>query len=222
MKQCGIYAITNNQTGQVYIGQSINLNERLAQHKRDLRRGSCCNQRLQRAWNKYGSEAFSFDCIEIVPVQEDLAKREQHWIDQFMSSGLAYNLCPSSESCAGLKHTEDTISKRKGREPWNKGLKGYKIRPAGEARNKKIGDAQRGSRNHNYGKSISEDVKEKIRASNQGSKCYLAKLTEEQVIEIKIALLGGAKGTELAKKYGVDKVQISAIKTGKTWKHVCI
>jgi len=106
--------------------------------------------------------------------------------------------------------------------PWNKGKKGYTTKPASEERKRKIGNAQKGEKNHNFGKTIPSSVKDKIRASNQGSKCYLAKLNETKVMDIKTRLLAGEKGIILARKYGVHPVQISRIKKGKTWRHVKI
>lgn len=222
MKITGIYRIKNNFTEHVYIGSSIDVAARLAQHKRDLRRGQCCNMRLQRAWEKYGESAFSFECIEVVLFPQDLMLREQFWIDTHKINKKAYNMCPAAGSCAGLKHSAETVAKRRLIKPWNKGIRGYKIKPAGAERDRKIGDAQRGDRNHNYGKITPEVVKAKIRESLEGSKCHLAKLTESQVAEIKRALITGVKGSVLAKQYGVNNVQISAIKLGKTWKHVII
>jgi hypothetical protein len=44
-----------------------------------------------------------------------------------------------------------------------------------------------------------------------------SKLTEEQVREIRQSHLSGPK---LVKLYGISKAQISAIRTGKFWKHI--
>lgn len=99
---------------------------------------------------------------------------------------------------------------------------GYKIGPASEERKRKIGEAQLGNKNHNFGKITPEYVKQKCRDSYHGSQCHLAKLNDDQVKEIKIALLNGEKGVTLAKKYKVAQTQISSIKKGKTWKHVII
>lgn len=119
----------------------------------------------------------------------------------------------------GYKHTAE---QRANKKCWNRGLVGYKGTPATEERKRKIGDAQKGSKNHNFGKVTPDATKEKIRASNCGSKCYLAKLNEEQVMEIKKRLAVGEKGAALAREFNVNKVQISSIKLGKTWRHVCI
>lgn len=108
----------------------------------------------------------------------------------------------------------------KGRKPWNLGKTGYKVGPASEERKKKIGESQKGEKNHNFGKIIPEEVKAKIRASNGGSKCYLAKLTESQVAIIKQRIEAGDVQAQIARDYGVAAIQITHIKQGKTWRHV--
>lgn len=97
---------------------------------------------------------------------------------------------------------------------------GYKCGPASPERKRKIGEAQLGEKNHNYGKHIPEDVKQKCRDSYHGAQCHLAKLDDDKVRAIKMALSEGQKGSDLAKQYGVAKTQISSIKHGKTWRHV--
>lgn len=54
----------------------------------------------------------------------------------------------------------------------------------------------------------------------KGSKNGTAKLTEEQVREIRKRLAAGERGSDLAREYGVVKSIISAIKLRKLWKHV--
>lgn len=54
----GIYQIRNLVNGKVYIGSACRLNSRKSDHLRSLQRGNHVNQKLQRAWNKYGPSAF--------------------------------------------------------------------------------------------------------------------------------------------------------------------
>lgn len=222
MKTSGIYKITNTANGRVYIGQSFNVESRVAAHKRQLVRGAHENQKLQRAWEKYGERSFSFEILESVNDTLSLTEREQFWIDLLDAAGSGgYNMCPAAGSCKGFKHSQETLAKRANIEPWNKGMVGqYKLAPASEQRKRKIANAQKGSKNHNYGKVTPDHVIKKIRQALQGSKCHLAKLDEEKVTEIKRALARGAIGADLARTYGVTNTQISLIRHGKTWKHV--
>lgn len=65
----GIYAIENQVTQKVYVGQSCGaggIRGRWRQHLSALRKGSHSNIKLQRAWTKYGEAAFVFRVIEVV------------------------------------------------------------------------------------------------------------------------------------------------------------
>ena len=68
-KICGIYKITNTLNGKVYIGQSVNVQERFYEHKRKLRLQQHFNKYLQNAYNKHG-EYFEFEVIEECDVSE--------------------------------------------------------------------------------------------------------------------------------------------------------
>lgn len=54
----------------------------------------------------------------------------------------------------------------------------------------------------------------------RGSEAFGAKLTEESVREIRRRLAAGEKGNELAVEFGVKRANISAIKAGRTWRHL--
>ena len=51
---------------------------------------------------------------------------------------------------------------------------------------------------------------------------FTAKLTIEQVREIKQLLANGFKQTDIAKRFGVTNDTISAIKRGKIWRSVVL
>ena len=53
MSICGIYKITNKINNKKYIGQSIHVKERIAEHKNQLKNNTHHNQYLQNAYNKY-------------------------------------------------------------------------------------------------------------------------------------------------------------------------
>ena len=56
----GVYKITNKVNGHSYIGSSVNIHERWVTHKWYLNRNKSHNIAFQRAWEKYGAEAFDF------------------------------------------------------------------------------------------------------------------------------------------------------------------
>ena len=64
----GIYEIVNVVNGHRYIGQSSNIPRRWNNHLSCLSRGKSKNPHLQRSWNKYGRDAFSFSVLgECIP-----------------------------------------------------------------------------------------------------------------------------------------------------------
>lgn len=100
----GIYMILNLQNGNRYIGSAVNLDSRLATHRRQLTMKTHPNRYLQSAWDKYGAEAFSFTPVEAVRDLKNLIAREQFWID---AEKPGYNLAPIAGSCLGVKHSDE-------------------------------------------------------------------------------------------------------------------
>lgn len=102
-----IYTIEHVATGRKYVGSAANLNNRWAAHKCLLKQGKHHSKALQRAWNKYGSAAFAFVCIEELDNSTDLLTREQYWIDTYNSYKQGFNCCPSAYNTAGRKLSVD-------------------------------------------------------------------------------------------------------------------
>ena len=85
----GIYKITNNSNGKVYIGQSQNMYERWHQHYAALKSGHHPNKEMQSDWNK-SSRGFRWDVVEYCSL-EKLNEREKYWIDKYNSIENGYN-----------------------------------------------------------------------------------------------------------------------------------
>jgi group I intron endonuclease len=100
----GIYVIRHTATNRLYVGSALSIKKRCNQHKRDLNANIHDNQRLQRAWSKYGSESFEFSVLEYVDDPSCLLQREQHWID-ILTAAIKpnYNICPMAGSSIGRK-----------------------------------------------------------------------------------------------------------------------
>lgn len=78
-----IYKITNNETGQVYIGQSIHPETRWAEHRRNK------YSKIGKAIQENGVENFSFQIIEYAG---NYTERENYWIDYYNSIETGYNV----------------------------------------------------------------------------------------------------------------------------------
>jgi group I intron endonuclease len=76
----GIYRIKNLINGKCYYGSSKNIEKRWSKHKRELNNNIHINCKLQRAWNKYGENNFSFEIVEECNINI-LLETEQKYLD---------------------------------------------------------------------------------------------------------------------------------------------
>ena len=112
-KITGIYKIVNTVNGHKYVGSGMSVKGRWRTHLHCLRKNKHHSPYLQRAWNKYGEEAFEFIVIEeCEPIKEVLLEREQFWIDELHAYGkTGYNGTPKAANSLGYKHTEESKKK---------------------------------------------------------------------------------------------------------------
>lgn len=104
----GVYMIVNRVSGKVYVGSAAgSLRKRAVNHKSELNQQVHPNVHLQRAWNKYGAEAFEFVVLRKCK-PENCLRWEQHWIDKLDAFRTGYNRNPKAGSRLGTKHTEET------------------------------------------------------------------------------------------------------------------
>lgn len=108
-KASGIYAITCLANGKCYVGSAIKLRQRFDQHISQLRDGTHHGVRMQRAWKKYGADAFLYEVLEYVADPAVLIEREQLHIDLLGAYGpWGYNSTPRAGSMAGFSHSAET------------------------------------------------------------------------------------------------------------------
>ena len=89
----GIYKITNKLNGKVYIGQSVNIEERFKSHKYSYNnsKASGYNTKFYRALWKYGIANFSFEIVEECS-RDQLNIREDYWQDFFKAKEFGYSI----------------------------------------------------------------------------------------------------------------------------------
>lgn len=114
----GVYKIYNEKHENVfYIGStSISYNKyiyrngfynRWYTHLRSLIKNKHHSKYLQKVFNKYGSENFKFEIIEICEPEKCIEK-EQYWIDFYKKSYKLYNTNEKANSVLGYKHTKES------------------------------------------------------------------------------------------------------------------
>ncbi len=169
----GIYEIRNKLNGKRYIGSSIDIEKRWKGHKRDLKAGNHGNPHLQNAFNKYGIENFLFmELEEIKGDKSSLYKREQEYLDKWLSTGSLYNIssiaigtCLKGElnGMYGKYHTQKTrdkmsVNKNKYYETHEGPRKGQKVTKETRAKQSK---AKSGKNHPMYGKKQSQETCDK-------------------------------------------------------------
>ena len=83
MKISGVYKITNNITGDFYIGSSKDIKKRWTNHKSCSSWKRYPNSRLYKDMSQYGCDNFTFEIIEKTG---NLKEREQYYIEQLSPS----------------------------------------------------------------------------------------------------------------------------------------
>jgi group I intron endonuclease len=104
----GIYAIVNTLNGKRYVGSAVNIYKRRDRHFSDLGRGQHHSQYLQRAYDKYGGDQFTFHVIEQCD-KSLLIEREQYYIDTLRPE---YNVAPKAGTSLGVKQTKEMIERK--------------------------------------------------------------------------------------------------------------
>lgn len=176
MIKSGIYLIVCEANEAVYVGSSMNLSKRWSVHRVALSRGDHENMRLQRTWDKYGGASFRFDVLQRVQLDSvALLALEQDYIDAVWHlSGRMNQQRVAGAGMRGLKHSEETLQKMRGRVPHNKGKRaspeecaknaaGHRGKKASLETREKMSRASRG-RTH------SAEAKAKLSAYRRGKK----------------------------------------------------
>jgi group I intron endonuclease len=104
----GIYIIINIKNNMTYVGSSQNIELRWREHINKLYGNRHENDKLQKAWNKYGDKAFQFKILEAVEINK-LIEKEQIYLDLYKpyERHIGYNLYKIAYSPLGNKWTEE-------------------------------------------------------------------------------------------------------------------
>ena len=105
----GIYCIRNIKTNDVYVGASVNIEDRWRRHRRDLKQKKHHSIILQRAYEKYGKESFVFEVL-LECTKEDLIEKENRFLAQLVPK---YNICKYANSTLGRKYSDETRKKHR-------------------------------------------------------------------------------------------------------------
>lgn len=109
----GIYKIESND-GKIYVGSAVNIQSRWKQHINHLNANKHHSVYLQRAWNKYGAEYFTFSILQVVEDKAHLLQYEQLWLNEIFESynrADIYNISATAGSRLGTKQSLEAKAK---------------------------------------------------------------------------------------------------------------
>lgn len=206
----GVYIIRCLKNKKVYVGSAAkSLKRRIWWHQGRLRTGVHYNAHLQRAWDKYGEEAFEFEVVERCHPDRCL-EREQHWINSLGACDRkkGFNVCPTAGNCFGKRNSEQVrkrmsdsakLRHKNYRHPW------VGRKHTEETRAKM-------SATHRGGKLIAKETRAKIAAVKRAQS--LRRIPEDSRVEIRSRYIPrDAKNglTVLAKEFNVSSTVIRNI-----------
>jgi len=110
---CGTYIIKNKQNGKVYVGSSVDITDRWGTHRRSLRKGTHHSIKLQRAWDKYGEDNFTFKVLRVC-LRDYLITNEQALLDSTNAYTHGYN-CSKDAGRVTISRRKRKMAARKAR-----------------------------------------------------------------------------------------------------------
>lgn len=148
-----IYKATNKINGKKYVGQTVfSLEKRRCQHINDALSNKDTYY-FHNALRKHGPDNFEWTILHECGVIEELNMLEMYYIRLYNTFEKGYNLTLGGDGMVGFEHSEES--------------------------KKKMSDAQKGSKNHNYGKTFSEKHRRKMSEAQVGK--YFSEKTRKKI-----------------------------------------
>lgn len=245
----GIYVLVNKRNGKRYVGRTVNFHKREITHYWLLRSHRHFNIHLQRAWDQGDEFDFQIieECEPSRCNEREIYWISEY---NTMNSEYGYNLCEGGKTTTGYKFSEEakkkisakasnrkyskeTIEKRKKslkkrmeededfteylRERWSAGARNKPSWNAGipcpEWKKKQVSEKLKGRK-------ISEAHKQKLKELYSGDKSLTAKLTSDDVINIRLRFLSGERQRDICKDYPVGSQTIYDIVRLRRWRSI--
>lgn len=222
----GIYAIFSEIDDRFYIGSTNNFGSRHLTHLSELHHKRHHSQKLQNFANKYGVDKLRFEIVEVVGGDhKERINKEQFYLDLLKP---AFNICTSAAGSSGSIKSVEGRRRISLSKIGNKYCLGRKVTQETKDKLSKL----------HKGRVMSEEQKQKLRATKRKKRELGYKQSPEQIIKRLVTLLGterikkvkeiqqyfdsnpykfGASTEYLSTKYGFTRKLINNIRTGKQY-----
>ena len=196
-----VYCIENIVNGKLYIGKAGNIKKRWSQHKTASKNSKTTNV-FYRALRKYGTANFKITTLDQDEDENICYRKEIEWISKLHTTNRdkGYNRTLGGQGCKGLQLTED---QKKVRSDISK--RNYNPEVTLRLREAKG----------------TEEAKLNASLASRGSANGRAKLTNEDVLEIRrLYETGSYTQPDLGKMFNTPTVTINHVIRRYTWKHI--
>ena len=192
-----VYKIRNIINGHYYIGSTVDSRKRFWAHRKDLRNNVHVCVHLQRAWNKYGEDAFKFEIVQKLHSRNDLFPTEQKLLNEHFGKDYCYNVAAyadapmrdaSPEMRARLAERTKAWLERDGHPRQGVPHTDESKQQMSESRTGKAA----GPEHYRYGKTVSPEVRKRIGDAQRGKpKAPGRKVSAEGMEKIRAAAAAG-------------------------------
>lgn len=199
-----IYKIINVVNNKFYVGSTTNKKVRFRQHRKLLRGNRHHCKHLQAAWNKYGEDKFEFVVVEEVAQDIELWRIEDNWLQQHVGKEHCYNSGYAAvapwRGVLGAKHPKfgvpitlpqkeqisKTLKEFYAADYFNHPRVGKRHTEETRLKIRQNRTPTAGENHYRYGKTLSDETKEKIGAAQRGKpKAEGRKVSEEGRVKIR-------------------------------------
>lgn len=203
-----IYIIRNDINDKVYIGQSVNAEERFAKHCSDskLKRD---NMIIHEAMRKYGTEHFSLEILE--SQVSDFNAREIYWIEYYNSiQPNGYNINIGGEGVgSGINHPSSSFKSKEILDELYRDLKENKISMKNLAEKYNVSETTISTINtgkYYYDDTLTYPIRPPLQYSEEMCKqlAYSLKYEQEKSLQ------------EIAQEFNIDYSQLVEFNNGRT------
>lgn len=227
----GIYKITNQINGHSYIGLSTHIEDRWDYHKNPYNWEREKDKSLYQAINKYGIENFNFEILEECSLEE-LSEKEKFYVAKYNTFYNGYNMTAGGEDNQGESHPghkllkADIIDIRTRYDNLERRKDVYDLykNRIGESGFSKIwkGETWQGIMMEVY--TPENKLYHLHNTANKGSSNGRARLTEEEVRQIRLRRKNGEQLKEVYKDYQdkITKGSFTNVWTYQNWKNIVV